>query len=135
MGLFAAAGRSLGRLHRSGDSQGRPALRDMCWTGQEVIFLDMECFSPRHRGAWHRALDVMIFVHSALADGADDADVDVALAAYRCEAGDAGLRKAGALARRLRWLGPLSGWVQARKPMARDIAAVRPTLRYLSRLT
>lgn len=133
--VFAAGGRSLGLLHRSGYSHGRPALRDMCWTGQDVIFIDMECFSPRHRRARHRALDVMIFVHSALADGADDADVDVALAAYRREAGDADLRRAGALARRLGWLGPLSGWVQARRPKAREIAAVRPTLRYLRRLT
>lgn len=132
--IFAEAGRSLGQLHRAGYSHGRPALRDMCWTGHEVVFIDMEQFSPGHRSSRHRALDVVIFVHSALSEGATEADLDLALNTYRHEAGGADLRKARSLSRWLRWLGPVSDRALARKPGKRDMMAVRPALRYLDGL-
>jgi tRNA A-37 threonylcarbamoyl transferase component Bud32 len=132
--IFAGAGRSLGQLHHAGYSHGRPALRDMCWTGDDVVFIDMEQFSPGHRSPRYRALDVVIFIHSALAEGATEADLDLALSAYRDEAGGADLRRARTMSRWLRWLGPVSDRALARKPGKRDLMAVRPALRYLDGL-
>ncbi len=130
---FAAAGRALGQMHRSGYSHGRPALRDMCWTGEEVVFIDLERFSPRHGTPGYRALDVVILAHSALADGAAMADLDLTITAYREVAGEAELRRAARIAKGMGWLGPLADLVRRRKPRARDLAAVRPTLDYFAR--
>jgi tRNA A-37 threonylcarbamoyl transferase component Bud32 len=129
---FAAAGRALGLLHRKGFSHGRPALRDLCWNGREVTLIDLEQFSLRHRAPRHMALDVAIFVHSVLVDGGAAEDLDAAVSAYRKVAGPEMLARAARLGRAFGWAAPLTDRIAARKPKAREIAAVAPALRYLA---
>lgn len=132
---FEAAGLALARLHASGFSHGRPALRDLCWNGQAVTFIDMERFSPRRRKARHLTTDLVVFVHSVLMDGGSGPDLDAALAAYRAAGGADTLRRAGRLGRRLVRFAPLAERIAARKPKARDLAAVGPALHYLAGLS
>ena len=128
----AAAGRALGLLHRKGFSHGRPALRDLCWNGREVTLIDLERFSLRHRAPRHMALDLAIFVHSVLVDGGTAEDLDAAVSAYRKVAGPELLARAARLGRAFGWAAPLTDRIAARKPKAREIAAVAPALRYLA---
>ncbi len=80
---FRAAGQALASLHAQGFSHGRPAVRDLCWDGTSVRFIDMEKFSPRHHSPRHFAADMLIFVHSVFAAGGGQQDLENALTAYR----------------------------------------------------
>lgn len=127
---FGAAGRALAALHAEGFSHGRPAVRDLCWDGEAVRFIDMEKFSPRRRSARHFAMDVLVFVHSVFAAGGGPDELDTAVAAYRAAGGpwDAAV----SLARRMRWLAWLAGHLQAARPRSRDLGAIAPTLAYVT---
>ena len=127
---FRAAGRALAALHVQGFSHGRPAVRDLCWDGADVRFIDMEKFSPRHHSPRHFAADMLVFVHSVFAAGGGEADLENALTAY-CSAGGP-WPAAVALARRLRWIGPLTRGLLRLKPDSRELAAVEPALAYVA---
>jgi tRNA A-37 threonylcarbamoyl transferase component Bud32 len=127
---FRAAGRALAALHAQGFSHGRPAVRDLCWDGAEVRFIDMERFSPRHQSPRHFAADIFVFVHSVFAAGGGEADLENALTAYRNAGGP--LQASITLARRLRWIGPVARRLQRLKPHSRDLTALEPTLAYIA---
>ena len=127
---FQAAGRALAALHAQGFSHGRPAVRDLCWDGAEVRFIDMEKFSPRHKGPRHFAADILVFVHSVFAAGGGEAELENALTAYRNAGGP--LQASIALARRLRWIGPVARGLLRLKPHSRELTAVEPALAYIA---
>lgn len=127
---FGAAGRALAALHVQGFSHGRPAVRDLCWDGTQVRFIDMEKFSARHDSPRHFAADMLVFVHSVFAAGGGEADLENALTAYRSAGGP--WQASIALARRLRWIGPLSRGLLRLKPNLRELMAVEPTLAYVA---
>ena len=127
---FGAAGRALAALHVQGFSHGRPAVRDLCWDGTEVRFIDMEKFSARHDSPRHFAADMLVFVHSVFAAGGSEADLENALTAYRSAGGP--WQAAIALARRLRWTGPVTRGLLRLKPNSRELTAVEPTLAYVA---
>lgn len=127
---FGAAGRALAALHVQGFSHGRPAVRDLCWDGAAVRFIDMEKFSARHHSPRHFAADMLVFVHSVFAAGGGAADLENALTAYRSAGGP--WQASIALARRLRWIGPLTRGLLRLKPNSRELTAVKPTLAYVA---
>ena len=127
---FGAAGRALAALHVQGFSHGRPAVRDLCWDGAAVRFIDMEKFSARHHSPRHFAADMLVFVHSVFAAGGSEADLEDALTAYR--SADGPWQASIALARRLRWIGPLTRGLLRLKPNSRELTAVEPTLAYVA---
>lgn len=127
---FRAAGQALASLHAQGFSHGRPAVRDLCWDGTSVRFIDMEKFSPRHHSPRHFAADMLIFVHSVFAAGGGEQDLENALTAYRNAGGP--WQAAIALARRLRWIGPVARGLRRLKPDSREVTAVEPTLAYIA---
>jgi hypothetical protein len=127
---FRAAGRALAALHAQGFSHGRPAVRDLCWDGAEVRFIDMERFSARHHSPRHFAADMLVFVHSVFVAGGSEADLENALAAYRADGGP--WQAAIVLARRLRWSGPLIRGVLRLQPTSRELNALEPTLDYVA---
>ena len=127
---FGAAGRALAALHVQGFSHGRPAVRDLCWDGAAVRFIDMEKFSARHHSPRHFAADMLVFVHSVFAAGGSEADLEDALTAYR--SADGPWQASIALARRLRWIGPLTRGLLRLKPHSRELTAVEPTLAYVA---
>ena len=127
---FRAAGRALAALHAQGFSHGRPAVRDLCWDGADVRFIDMERFSPRHQSPRHFAADIFVFVHSVFAAGGGEAELENALTAYRSAGGP--LQASIVLARRLRWIGPVARGLRRLKPNSRELTALEPTLAYIA---
>jgi hypothetical protein len=127
---FRAAGQALATLHAQGFSHGRPAVRDLCWDGAAVRFIDMERFSARHHSPRHFAADMLVFVHSVFAAGGGEADLENALTAYRSAGGP--WQASIALARRLRWIGPLTRGLLRLQPDSRELTAVEPTLAYVA---
>ena len=130
LAAFAAAGSALAALHVRGFSHGRPAVRNLCWDGAAVRFIDMERFSPRRHHPRHFAADVLVFVHSVFAAAGGAAELDRAITAYRTAGGP--WAASVALARRLRWALPAVQVLQPLAPRAREVAALAPTLAYVT---
>ena len=129
--VFAAAGTALARLHLASYRHGRPAIRDFCWNGQAIHFIDLERFSTMKSDPRGLALDLLTFAHSLVADGfeapAPLSLQSAALTAYRALA--PGIwAQAAVTARWLRWLPPLARL----KPKSRDWRALGPTLAIFS---
>jgi hypothetical protein len=125
LAAFAAAGRALGRLHRSGMAHGRPAVRDICWDGQDARFIDLERFRRARCAGFWQAADVLMFAQTAFTAWPGNARwLDVALAAYGSSAPEGAMVSVRRLAR---WLAPV-GWLAAGllrlKPESRELRAV-----------
>ncbi len=127
--IFAAAGAALARLHLASYRHGRPAIRDLCWNGEAVHFIDLERFSPVKSDPRGLALDLLTFVHSLVADGLTAPEgtalplQQAAIAAYRAQA--PGIwAQAGVTARWLAWLPALARL----NPSSREWRALGPTL-------
>ncbi|SEC78946.1 hypothetical protein [Rhodobacter sp. 24-YEA-8] len=130
---FAAAGRALGLLHWAGLSHGRPAPRDICWDGTTARFIDLERFSAAHRSGFWQALDIVIFIQSCYGRWPDDPRfLDAALEAYRVNAPEDALARAGRLAFWLGWLKPMARLVTRFKPRSREFRAIPLTLARLA---
>lgn len=127
--VFAAAGSALARLHLQSYRHGRPAIRDFCWNGAAIHFIDLERFSPVKSDPRGLALDLLTFAHSLVADGFNVAQAralplqDAALMAYRALA--PGIwAQAQTTASWLRWLPPLARL----NAKSRDWRALGPSL-------
>lgn len=126
--IFAAAGTALAQLHLHSFRHGRPAIRDICWNGTAVHFIDLERFSSVKSDPRGLALDLMIFVHSLMGDGLRTPQTapalqEAAIAAYRALA--PGIwAQARVTAGWLGWLPPLARLAKG----SRDWQALAPTL-------
>lgn len=134
LAAFAAAGRSLGRLHWAGLVHGRPAVRDICWDGTEARFIDLERFRPGAHGGVRQAADVVMFAQTAFTQWPEDPRwLEAALEAYATNAPEGAVDRVRRLAI---WLSSL-GWVAALaarlKPESRELRAVGLTLARLRR--
>jgi tRNA A-37 threonylcarbamoyl transferase component Bud32 len=131
---FAQAGKALGLLHWAGMVHGRPAVRDICWDGQQARFIDLERFRHDRRGGFWQAADVVMFAQTAFTQWPTDARwLDAALASYAVNAPEGAMERVRRLAA---WLAPL-GWLAAAmalvKPKSRELRAVGLTLQRLRR--
>jgi tRNA A-37 threonylcarbamoyl transferase component Bud32 len=125
---FAEAATALARLHAKGLSHGRPAIKDICWDGRRVAFLDFERFAPARNRVRGHVEDLVILLFSTFVEtGRPSPETEALARAYR--AADPGGIWAGAerLCRRLRWLGPLT-WPVRRWRGAPEFLAIPPTL-------
>lgn len=133
---FRAAGAALGRLHTAGFVHGRPALRDICWDGEEARFIDLERFSEMRQSAVRRALDVAMFTQTYMAEMSGPGPyLDLAIAAYRTQAPAGAMADVRKLGRWLAPMGPISapaGWL---RPDAKEIKAIPRTIAYLRQLS
>lgn len=130
---FAAAGAALGRLHRAGIAHGRPVLRDICWDGRAARLIDLERCAPGGAGPRARAADVVMLVQSWFTERPEPGpELAAFLAAWQAEAGDGAAAGVRALARRLRWLGPLARGLSRLRPRSRELAAVPRMLAHLA---
>lgn len=125
--IFTAAGTALAQLHLHSYRHGRPAIRDICWDGNAVHFIDLERFSGIKSDPRGLALDLMIFVHSLMGDGQNAPLAaplqEAAITAYRALA--PGIwAQARVTAGWLGWLSPLARLAKG----SRDWAALAPTL-------
>lgn len=65
---IAVAAEMLARFHELGYSHGRPALKDICWDGQNITFIDLERISPSRDNLKGHGLDVLVFFFSMIAE-------------------------------------------------------------------
>jgi tRNA A-37 threonylcarbamoyl transferase component Bud32 len=131
---FRAAGQALGRLHSAGFAHGRPAMRDLCWDGDEAHFIDLERFSAKRASARRQAFDTVVFVQSYVADMGDvSPDLDQAVQAYRAAAPKASWDNVQRVAAWLALLSPVAavaGWL---KPNATEFQAFPKAMAYIGR--
>lgn len=133
LAAFARAGRALGLLHWAGMVHGRPAVRDICWDGQEARFIDLERFRAARRGGLWQAADVVMLTQTAFTAWPEDPRwVEAALSAYAVNAPEGAMDRVRRLAHAL---APL-GWLAAglvRLKSGRELRAVGLTLDRLRR--
>lgn len=129
--LLAAAGRALAAWHGAGAAHGRPNLKDICWDGQRITFLDFERSGRDANLARAQEMDVLIFTFSvAVETGSSEDAMHVARDSYRAALPDL-WQNARARLRRylpLRWLlWPVTRALSAK----REFAAVDPFFRFM----
>ncbi|NBB98489.1 MAG: hypothetical protein GVY34_10030 [Alphaproteobacteria bacterium] len=64
--VLAQAAHGLATMHRTGLVHGRPSLRDLCWNGAQVTFLDLEAGARIDAGEWRQARDLVLLLHSVM---------------------------------------------------------------------
>ncbi|MBR3371941.1 MAG: hypothetical protein IKG52_15065 [Rhodobacteraceae bacterium] len=106
--LLSHAARALTQLHACNLAHGRPRLRDICWDGAQIRFVDLEAGARLDAPRWRRARDLLVFLHSIWQN---DPDISVAapaaLAAYAAADSAQIVPLARRIARRLRLVGYL----------------------------
>ncbi len=127
---FHAAGLALAALHGKGLAHGRPSLRDLCWDGSRVTFLDLEAGAKLDATARDKARDLLLLLHSALMFDPDaPAAAQTILRAYRGQNDAEVWAAVQRLARWLRWLeipaAPLMWWHDLRKKKRSEYRALR----------
>ncbi|WP_371168369.1 hypothetical protein [Aliiroseovarius sp. 2305UL8-7] len=102
---FTEAGRQLARMHAKGLTHGRPAIKDMCWDGTNLVFLDFERYSPTRNTPKGHMQDLIIMIHSCYAFLPEDSpEADAAAAAYRRFDETGTWDRASAWCRKMRWI-------------------------------
>ncbi len=105
MAAFAAAGRALAGLHGMGLSHGRPSLKDICWDGTRITFIDLERYADHRNTPKGHAMDVIMFVFNGLAVGRGmTPEMQTAIAAYRASDSAGIWQLAQRWCRRMRWI-------------------------------
>ncbi|WP_424939243.1 lipopolysaccharide kinase InaA family protein [Aliiroseovarius sp. S253] len=106
---FHAAGVELAGMHSKGLSHGRPAIKDMCWDGQTISFLDFERFSPSRNTARGHMHDLIIFIHSIYGFVPKDIpEAEAAAEGYRSNDTTGTWDRAATWCRKMRWLDPVT---------------------------
>lgn len=106
---FTAAGRELADMHQKGLSHGRPAIKDMCWDGKSLVFLDFERFSAKRNNARGHMLDLIIAVHSTYATLArHSAEAAAFEESYRLHDQTGTWQRAKQFCHKIRWLDTLT---------------------------
>jgi len=102
---FAAAGQALADLHTRHISHGRPSLRDICWDGGRITFLDLERYSVARNTPRGHAMDLVMFVFNGLAVGRGmTPELQTAIDAYRGHDVGGIWQRARAWCRGKRWI-------------------------------
>jgi tRNA A-37 threonylcarbamoyl transferase component Bud32 len=131
---FRAAGQALGRLHSAGFAHGRPAMRDLCWDGDEAHFIDLERFSAKRASARRKAFDVVVFVQTYITEMGDvGPDIDQAMQAYRAAAPNGSWDNVQRIAAWFALLAPVVAPVRWLKPGSAEFRAYPKTMAYMGR--
>lgn len=136
--LMQRTGKALADLHALGLAHGRPSLRDICWDGHELTFLDLEAGAKLQARPHDQARDLFLLLHSVfLTDGATSPLAALVLDGYRA-AGSAAVWKATQRrARGLWWLEMLSrpgAWLHRLRGKTRcEFAAIRAARALIAR--
>lgn len=130
---MTAAGQALARLHRAGMVHGRPAVRDICWDGAQVRFIDLERFRAARPGGLRQAADLMVLAQSAFARWPEETRwLEAAFAGYRTEGPRGAPVRAARLALLLAplgWLARAALWLRPKSRELRALTLVLPWLR------
>ena len=129
--ILFKTGAALATLHSLDLAHGRPALRDICWNGYSVQFIDFERSSTKQATLWQKKQDIMIFVHDLLLRlHHSPASIHQTLNGYISKDEQNNLKITVNTARKLRLALP---FLQLIKPIAgRDVGVAIQTLKLLS---
>lgn len=131
--VFEKAGAALANLHSRGISHGRPSLRDTCWDGKRIAFIDFERFDlsrPTPRGP---AQDVVMFLLNAFSQTLHTCpEIDAAIAGYKANDSAGIWAEACRLGRRLRWTNWLTKPIQRKRVGAKEFKAIPLTFAVLN---
>ncbi len=134
LAAMTAAGRALAAVHGAALVHGRPAVRDICWDGTQIRFIDLERFHEARIGGWRQAMDLTVLAQSAFTRWPDDLRwVEAAFAGYREAGPTPALRRAGWIALLLTPLGWLGWLVLALRPRSKELRALVLVLPWLRR--
>ncbi|MFN7002151.1 MAG: hypothetical protein ACK4NW_01825 [Roseinatronobacter sp.] len=128
--LMRRLGTALAEMHALGLAHGRPSLRDICWNGKDMTFLDLEAGAKLQATPRDQARDLYLLIHSVFnADGVQSPLALPVLKAYRAQCDPAIWEAAKELAQRLWWVDLLSrpgAWVHRLRGKSRsEFAAIR----------
>lgn len=136
--LMQHVGQALAKLHALGLAHGRPSLRDICWDGNDLTFLDLEAGAKLQANAQDQARDLFLLLHSVfLTDGTSSPLAEPVLAAYRSASGPAVWTATQKRSRRLWWLEWMSrpgAWLHRIRGKTRcEFAAIRAARALIAR--
>ena len=136
--LMRQTGKALAELHALGLAHGRPSLRDICWDGAELTFLDLEAGARVQASPRDQARDLFLLLHSVfLTGGSDTALAAPVLDAYRSHGDAAVWHATQARARGLWWLELLTrpgAWLHHWRGKTRcEFAAIRAARALIAR--
>jgi hypothetical protein len=130
--VMTEAGRALARLHLAGLVHGRPAVRDICWDGVEIRFIDLELCRRAGQGGVRQAIDLLVLAQSAFARWPNEPRwIKAAFAGYRGAGPLGALRWARRLALLLAPLGWLAGALLPLRSKSRELRALSLVLPWL----
>ena len=129
--LFETVAVGLWAFHEKGVSHGRPSLKDICWDGARVRFLDFERYGEKRNTERGHAEDLVMIVFNALAIAQKPCpEVDHLIETYRSLAPDAYWERARALCKRMRWMDWATKPIQMRREgRAKEFKAIPLTLK------
>ena len=130
--VLAKVGAALAGLHVMNLTHGRPSLRDICWDGERITFLDLEAGARLQAGPKHKARDLFLLLHSAMVIDSDAPKLATQLLdAYLVHGERPVWCATRSLARRLSWVDwlalPFAQWVQRRGKARNEFRAIRQT--------
>ena len=129
--IFAAAGRALADLHNAGLSHGRPNLKDICWDGESIRFLDFERFIPHRNTPKGHMQDVLMFVFNAHALARKTTpELVEAIKAYRATSSNDHWHSAQNWCRKWRWIIPLTNPIRWMSN-SREFNAIPMTFKFI----
>ena len=136
--LMQRLGAALAKLHALGLAHGRPSLRDICWNGADLTFLDLEAGAKLQANAQDQARDLFLVLHSVFhSDGAESALAKPVLTGYRAAGNVAVWQALVARSRQLWWLEalarPLAMADRIRGKKRSEFAAIGATRRLIAR--
>ena len=128
--IFDAAARALAQLHANHISHGRPSLKDICWNGHAITFLDLERYDAKRNTPKGHAMDVVMFVFNGLVVGCGmTPELDTAIKTYRAHDPGGIWDLARHWCHRMRWVDWVTKPIQMRRPgKAKEFKAIPVTL-------
>lgn len=134
--MWQSVGTALANLHALGLVHGRPAMRDICWDGQKITFLDLEAGAKLKASKHDMTRDVLVLLHSIMLDKTRHSHAaEIFKEAYK-KNDNLGVWEACLIrARRLWWvewvIAPVVVWHRWSGVTKSEFAAVRPTRHFL----
>ncbi|ATX65935.1 lipopolysaccharide kinase InaA family protein [Roseinatronobacter bogoriensis] len=128
--MMQRIGQELAELHRLGLAHGRPVMRDICWDGQNLTFLDLEAGAKLQATQYDKARDVLLLLHSISVWKKRHPNAgDMFLNAYFADAPDEVWKEAHTLARKIWWMewlaAPVVAWHRLRHIEKSEFAAIQ----------
>ena len=130
--VLAKVGAALAELHSKGLTHGRPSLRDICWDGVRITFLDLEAGARLQAGPKQKARDLILLLNSAMVvDTSAPKVATLLLEAYLAHADRSVWCATWSLAHRLWWLDvlatPFARRDQRRGKLRSEFRAIKQT--------